>query len=115
MRISDWSSDVCSSDLPQRIRRGALLRVSVLASLAVALVGVIGFIGLIAPHIARRLWGEDHRWYLPASACIGSAILVGASVAAKLMSSQAVIPVGIVTTLVGLPFFILDLLRRTVQ
>src|SRR3546814_4494509 len=106
MRISDWSSGVCSSDL---------LRVSVLASLAVALVGVIGFIGLIAPHIARRLWGEDHRWYLPASACIGSAILVGASVAAKLMSSQAVIPVGIVTTLVGIPFFILALMRRTVQ
>lgn len=100
---------------PQRIRRGALLRVSVLASLAVALVGVIGFIGLIAPHIARRLWGEDHRWYLPASAGIGSAILAGASVAAKLVSSHAVIPVGIVTTLVGIPFFILALMRRTVH
>src|SRR5690606_19167052 len=100
---------------PQRIRRGALLRVSVLASLAVALVGVIGFIGLIAPHIARRLWGEDHRWYLPASACIGGAILAGASVAAKLVGGQALVPVGIVTTLVGIPFFILALMRRTVH
>ncbi|HWK71027.1 FecCD family ABC transporter permease [Pollutimonas sp. M17] len=100
---------------PQRIRRGALLRVSVLASLAVALVGVIGFVGLISPHIARRLWGEDHRWYLPASACIGGAILAGASVAAKLVGGQALVPVGIVTTLVGIPFFILALMRRTVH
>ncbi|MGP1615335.1 MAG: FecCD family ABC transporter permease, partial [Pollutimonas bauzanensis] len=94
----------------QRIRRGALLRVSVLAALAVALVGVIGFIGLVAPHIARKLWGEDHRWYLPASACIGSAILVCASVAAKLIGTHTVIPVGIVTTLVGIPFFIVVLM-----
>ncbi|MGB3289014.1 MAG: iron ABC transporter permease [Burkholderiaceae bacterium] len=100
---------------PQRIRRGALLRVSVLAALAVALVGVIGFVGLIAPHIARRLWGEDHRWYLPASACIGAAILAGASIAAKLASSQLEVPVGIVTTLVGIPFFMLALMRRSVH
>ncbi len=93
----------------------ALLRVSILAALAVSLVGVIGFIGLIAPHIARKLWGEDHRWYLPASACIGSAILICASVAAKLISSHIIIPVGIVTTLVGIPFFIIALMRRTVQ
>lgn len=99
----------------QRIRRGALLRISVLAALAVALVGVIGFIGLVAPHIARKLWGEDHRWYLPASACIGSAILICASVAAKLISTHIIIPVGIVTTLVGIPFFIIALMRRTVQ
>lgn len=100
---------------PRHIRRSSLLRVSVLASLAVALVGVIGFIGLIAPHIARRIWGEDHRWYLPASACIGSAILIAASVSAKLLSSATVIPVGIVTTLVGIPFFIMALMRGRLQ
>jgi iron complex transport system permease protein len=94
-----------------RVRRYALLRVSVLAALAVALVGVIGFIGLVAPHIARKLWGEDHRWYLPASACIGSVILIGASIAAKLISAETVIPVGIVTTLVGIPFFVSALLH----
>lgn len=98
-----------------KMRRASLLRVSLLASLAVALVGVIAFIGLVAPHIARRLWGEDHRWYLPASACIGSAILIAASVAAKLLSTLTVIPVGIVTTLVGIPFFIMALMRRGVQ
>ena len=96
----------------QSVRRNALLRVSLLAALAVAVVGVIGFIGLIAPHIARRLWGEDHRWYLPASVCIGALILVGASVLAKLISTHTLIPVGIVTTLVGIPFFMLTLMRR---
>src|SRR5690554_4648326 len=100
---------------PRKVRRASLIRVSILASLAVALVGIIGFIGLIAPHIARRLWGEDHRWYLPASACIGSAILIAASVVAKLLSSNAVIPVGIVTTLVGIPFFVMALMRGRLQ
>src|SRR5690606_26524464 len=98
----------------QRVRRNALLRVSVLAALAVALVGVIGFVGLIAPHIARRLWGEDHRWYLPASACVGSMILIAASLASKSISDQMIMPVGIVTTLVGIPFFIVTLMRRRV-
>ncbi|HEY9279442.1 MAG TPA: iron ABC transporter permease [Eoetvoesiella sp.] len=98
----------------QRVRRAALLRISVLAALAVAMVGVIGFIGLIAPHIARRLWGEDHRWYLPASALIGGAILIAASITSKLLTSNAVVPVGIVTTLVGIPFFLIAVLRRRV-
>ncbi len=96
----------------RRVRRWALLRVSVLASVTVALVGVIGFVGLVAPHIARRLWGEDHRWYLPASACTGAIIMLGASVCAKALSSTLDIPVGIVTTLVGIPFFIVVLSRR---
>ena len=96
----------------RRVRRWALLRVSILAATAVALVGVIGFVGLIAPHIARRLWGEDHRWYLPASACTGAIIMLGASVCAKALSSTLEIPVGIVTTLVGIPFFIVVLSRR---
>lgn len=94
------------------VRRMALVRVSLLAATTVALVGVIGFVGLIAPHIARRVWGEDHRWYLPASACVGAIILSGASVCAKQLSSAIDIPVGIVTTLVGIPFFIVVLARR---
>ena len=95
-----------------RVRRLALLRISLLAAAAVALIGVVGFVGLIAPHIARRIWGEDHRWYLPASACTGALILVAASVAAKQLSAHVEIPVGIVTTLVGIPFFIAILSRR---
>lgn len=96
----------------RNVRRHALLRVSLLAATTVALVGVIGFVGLVAPHIARRLWGEDHRWFLPASACVGAGILLAASVCAKQLSSHVEIPVGIVTTLVGIPFFVFVISRR---
>jgi len=99
---------------PRRLRRAALLRISVLAALAVALTGVIGFVGLVAPHIARRLWGEDHRWYLPASALAGGVMLAAASLVSELISASVVLPVGLVTTLVGIPFFLAALLRRRV-
>lgn len=99
---------------PRRQRRAALLRIGVLAALAVALTGVIGFVGLVAPHIARRLWGEDHRWYLPASALAGGIMLAAASLVSRLISSSVVLPVGLVTTLVGIPFFLAALLRRRV-
>src|SRR5690606_23644428 len=94
-----------------RARRWSLLRISMLAGTVVALVGVIGFVGLVAPHIARRLWGEDHRWYLPASAATGAIIMLAASVLAKQLSTQVESPVGIVTTPVGIPFVIVDLSR----
>lgn len=96
----------------QRIRLAALFRVSILASLSVAFSGTIGFVGLVAPHIARRLVGEDHRAYLPASALAGALIMSGASVAAKNMVRGEVLPVGIVTALVGIPFFLATALRR---
>ncbi|MFZ6874504.1 FecCD family ABC transporter permease [Undibacterium sp. Di27W] len=91
----------------KRLRLGVLIRVSLLSATAVAFVGTIGFIGLVAPHIARRFVGEDHRFYLPASALIGGAILSMASVASKNIIPGVIIPVGIVTALVGIPFFLL--------
>ena len=91
----------------KRLRLGSLLRVSLLSATAVAFVGTIGFIGLIAPHIARRLVGEDHRFYLPASALVGGVVLSLASVASKNLVPGMIVPVGIVTALVGIPFFML--------
>lgn len=67
----------------RRLRLGTLLRISMLSALAVAFVGPIGFIGLVAPHIARMIFGEDHRFYLPASALIGALVLSMASIASK--------------------------------
>ena len=96
----------------RRLRRGALLRISLLAGLAVAFAGTIGFIGLVAPHLARSLFGEDHRYYLPASALIGGAVLSWASLASKSLLPGVVIPVGIVTALVGVPFFMLVIFRQ---
>lgn len=90
----------------RRLRLGSLLRISLLSGIAVAFVGTIGFIGLIAPHIARRLVGEDHRFYLPASGLVGAVVLSLASVASKNLVPGIIVPVGIVTALVGIPFFI---------
>ncbi|HGM5291119.1 TPA: FecCD family ABC transporter permease [Serratia marcescens] len=96
----------------RRLRLTTLLRISMLSALAVAFVGPIGFIGLVAPHIARMIFGEDHRFYLPASALIGALVLSMASVASKNLVPGVIIPVGIVTSLVGVPFFLSIILRH---
>ena len=96
----------------RRLRLTTLLRVSIISSLAVAFVGPVGFIGLVAPHIARLLFGEDHRFYLPASALTGALMLSLASVVAKNMIPGATIPVGIVTSLVGVPFLLSIIIRH---
>ncbi|MGJ8517749.1 FecCD family ABC transporter permease [Carnimonas bestiolae] len=89
-----------------RVRRLALLRVSLLSAVAVSFIGVIGFIGLIAPHMARLLVGEDHRFYLPASALTGGVLLALADVLSKTLVHGMVLPLGIVTSLVGIPVFL---------
>lgn len=104
-RASSFGIDV------KRLRLSALLRISVLSALSVAFVGPIGFIGLVAPHIARLIFGEDHRFYLPGSALIGALVLSMASIASKNLLHGVVIPVGIVTSLVGVPFFLYIVLR----
>ncbi|BET97732.1 FecCD family ABC transporter permease [Xenorhabdus taiwanensis] len=95
-----------------RLRLGTLLRISILTALAVAFVGPIAFIGLVAPHIARMMFGEDHRFFLPASALIGALVLSIASIASKNLIPGIIIPVGIVTSLVGVPFFLSIILRH---
>ncbi|WOY02462.1 FecCD family ABC transporter permease [Dickeya fangzhongdai] len=96
----------------RRLRLATLLRISFLSALSVAFVGPIGFIGLVAPHIARMIFGEDHRFYLPASALTGALVLSLASVVSKNLLPGVIIPVGIVTSLVGVPFFLSIILRN---
>ncbi|WP_136684917.1 FecCD family ABC transporter permease [Falsirhodobacter xinxiangensis] len=96
------------------LRRWALVRVSLLAAGAVSMVGVIGFVGLAGPHIARMLVGEDHRFFLPASLLTGAVVLSLASTASKLVVPGVLLPIGLVTSLIGLPiFFALILGGRT--
>ncbi|MFV0480985.1 MAG: FecCD family ABC transporter permease [Campylobacteraceae bacterium] len=95
----------------KKLRLTTLIRISFASATAVALVGPIGFIGLVAPHISRILFGEDHRFYLPASALIGALILSVASIASKNLFHGVVVPVGIVTSLVGVPFFLFIVLK----
>ena len=95
-----------------RLRFFSLLRVSLLAATAVAFTGTIGFVGLVGPHIARMLIGEDHRFLLPASALTGAIMMSAASVASKSLVPGLLLPVGIVTSLVGLPVFFVLLTRQ---
>lgn len=95
-----------------RLRYLSLLRVSLLAATAVSFVGTIGFIGLIGPHAARLMIGEDHRFFLPASMLTGALIMGLASTASKLIVPGVLLPVGIVTALVGLPAFVALIFAR---
>lgn len=98
----------------RRIRFMAFLRVSVMTGAAVATCGSIGFVGLVGPHVARLLVGENHRIFLPVSAIAGALIMAGASLAAKIVVPALDVPTGITTALIGLPvFFALILGRRT--
>lgn len=85
----------------------------ILAGGSVALAGVIGFIGLIVPHLARGLFGRDHRWVLPASALLGAALLLAADTLSRFIVPPQEIPVGALTALVGTPFFIYVARKRS--
>jgi iron complex transport system permease protein len=98
-----------------RLRFASLVRISLLTATAMALVGTVGFVGLAGPHIARLLIGEDHRFFLPASALSGALIMSLASIASKLAIPGVVIPIGIVTAAIGLPVFFALILRRRGQ
>ena len=88
------------------LRFRCFVLISALTGVAVAFVGTIGFVGLVAPHVARMLTGEDQRGFLPVSALVGAALLSLASVASKTVAPGAIIPIGIVTALIGVPFFV---------
>jgi iron complex transport system permease protein len=96
----------------RRLRLQTLVMVSLLAAFPVAFVGVVGFVGLVGPHIARMLVGEDQRFYLLASLLTGALMLSVSSVVSKTLVSGAIFPIGVVTSLVGVPFFIFLILRN---
>ena len=84
---------------------------ALLAAAATSFVGIVGFVGLIAPHLARLAWGNDQRRLLPCSAAAGAALVVLADALSRLLFAPAEIPIGAVTALVGVPFFLLALRR----
>ena len=90
----------------EHLRLKTLALVALMTATAISFVGVIGFIGLVAPHIARMLVGEDQRFLIPLSALCGALMLSTASVVSKSIVPGALFPIGIVTALIGVPFFI---------
>jgi iron complex transport system permease protein len=91
-----------------------VLGASLVAATAVAFTGIIGFVGLIIPHVVRMLWGPDYRLLVPASVLGGGAVLLAADIAARTLLAPRSLPVGVVTAVLGVPFF-LWLLRRAKQ
>jgi iron complex transport system permease protein len=96
----------------QRTQRLAFFSASLATGAAVSLGGPVGFIGIIVPHLVRLLVGADHRLVLPASALFGAAFLVVCDVAARTLIAPMVLPVGILTAMIGGPFFLWLLIRR---
>ncbi len=89
----------------RRLRLETMVLVSLLAAIPVSFVGTIGFIGLVGPHIARMVVGEDQRFFLPGSAICGALLLSVTSVVSKVLIPGAILPIGVITALVGVPFF----------
>jgi len=96
-----------------RAERVALVSASLSTGAAVSLGGPIGFIGIVVPHLVRMLVGADHRLVLPGAALLGAAFLIGCDLVARTIVSPIELPVGIVTAVIGGPFFLWLLLRRT--
>ncbi|MGN0837548.1 MAG: FecCD family ABC transporter permease [Pyramidobacter sp.] len=95
-----------------RLKLRGFFLVSLLSAAAVCFVGTIGFIGLAGPHIARLLAGDDQRFYLPLSSLCGALLLSAASVISKALHPGSIFPIGIITSLIGVPFFFALILRR---
>jgi iron complex transport system permease protein len=95
-----------------RAQRIAFFSASLATSAAVSLAGPIGFVGIVVPHLVRLMVGVDHRIVLPASALFGAAFLVACDLGARTLLAPVEIPVGVVTALIGGPFFLWLLVRR---
>jgi iron complex transport system permease protein len=98
----------------ERVKRRVYLAASLLTAAAVAVSGVIGFVGLVVPHIARLAWGHRHRALLPAAFIGGGALLAIADTLARTVVAPRELPVGVVTALIGVPVFALLLRRWTI-
>lgn len=96
----------------ERVKPLAFFVASLLAAAAVSVTGVIGFVGLVVPHAIRMVWGADHRLLVPLSFLGGATLLTLADTAARTVASPLEVPVGVVTALLGVPFFLV-LLRRS--
>ena len=99
----------------QKIRLAIILAATLATAAAVAFAGVIGFVGLVVPHIIRILWGGDYRRLLPLSMIGGASLLLITDVAARTLTAPQEIPVGIITALLGAPFFLWVLKRSKSQ
>ncbi len=112
LALGDEPAAALGADVASASRRVFLLA-SLVAAATVAAAGLVGFVGLVVPHLSRSLGARVHRVLLPASALVGATVLVLADIIARTVASPADIPLGAVTALVGVPFFLLRIRRVT--
>ena len=96
----------------RKFNRWMLILASVLTSVCVAFVGIIGFVGMVIPHLSRMLLGGDHRLVLPASIMMGGALMLFADLMAKMLMIPTELPVGAITTIIGVPVFAYLLIKK---
>ncbi len=99
---------------PERLQRRLIALTALATSAAVAMCGVISFVGLLVPHGIRVIWGPDHRLLLPASAICGAILLIVADTIARTVVAPAELPIGVITALLGGPFFLWLLMRTRI-
>jgi iron complex transport system permease protein len=95
-----------------RLRFSTMLLASVITAVCVSFLGIIGFVGIICPHVTKRLLGQDHRVSLPASALSGSILLLLADTLSRSIGNGSALPVGAITSLLGAPFFLAIIFGR---
>lgn len=96
----------------EKLRLVCLIVLSFMAASIISFVGIIGFVGLIVPHMVRMIIGSDYRFVIPASVCFGAAFLLGCDVISRALDVSATIPVGVVTSLIGAPIFLYLIIRQ---
>ena len=96
----------------QRLKLGAIVIVAAATGAAVSISGIIGFIGIVVPHLLRIMIGPAHGLLLPASMMLGAALMLCADTAARVLAAPAEVPIGIITAAIGAPFFLVLLLRQ---
>jgi len=96
----------------ERLKRISIVLVSAMTGVAVSVCGVVGFVGIVVPHLLRLVIGPAHRLLLPASMLLGAVLMTGADTLARTIVAPAEMPIGVLTAAVGAPFFLAMLLRQ---
>jgi iron complex transport system permease protein len=100
---------------PRRVRLAVVAAATLCTAAAVAAAGAIGFVGIIVPHTVRLLMGTSYRVVLPMSLLLGAAFLVLADTAARTLTAPAEVPIGVITAIVGAPFFLYVMRSRRLR
>jgi iron complex transport system permease protein len=96
----------------EKVKLILLVAATLVTAAAVSFVGTIGFVGIIIPHAVRLVWGPDHRFLLPLSVLTGAIFLILADLGARTILAPVEIPIGVITAICGVPFFLYLLRRR---